>query len=69
MVGRARFLHLSGHSVRLCSFVGKPQLNDNMVAYFAPPEQIRYEDGVEYVEIELGPGKAKLGTLRESLWK
>jgi hypothetical protein len=33
------------------------------------PEQFRCEDGVGYVEIELGLEKTKLGILRESLRK
>jgi len=34
----------------------------NVVTYFAPPEQIRHENGVDYVEIELGPGEANAGS-------
>jgi hypothetical protein len=68
---RARtFSRFSKHSVHLRSFVGRRQLNDKMAAYFALPEQqSRYEDSVEHVEIELGPEKANLEILRESLWK
>jgi hypothetical protein len=40
-----------------------------MTTYFVLPEPIRYEDGVEHVERELAPEKAKLGILREPPWK
>ncbi len=39
--------------------VSERQLNDEMAAYSALPEQIRYEASAEYVEIELGPEKGR----------
>ena len=66
MGGRARSPHLSGYFFHLRSFVAKAQHNDKMATKVTLPEQIRYDDGVEYAETELAPEKGKLGFLNES---